>query len=425
MLSWKPIALAAAACLSTVALCIGQETQPVAEPKVKGPLAGLPSAPGKHIEKIRALGDNTWLELGSPAPDPKWGQARGRSWTAKMPLASELRGAFLAGLGVHGFVKPDGHYQDDLWFYDINAHRWICCYSGSEVKKLDLVINRDGFEATRGGELLPVAWLGHGYELNAYDPEAKRFVSMPCGDPYWEGAMPQRKGWLKPEPKDASPWFYELSSGRWDRVRTGTRGPESSFGDLLFYVPTKKQYFFAHRSSDVWFYDPKAKRWKSVAPAGPKPPFGIDPTCCYDAKRDRIYLGGGGYPTAPEGTNAFWIYDLKSDAWIDPKPKGAPCKGSTGYSTVNAVMLYDTANDVVLLVYHSFNYSKAERLGVYVYDPNANAWSEGLAVPDKLGKNREVKNGFYDPELNAVYVHSAGDSREGGVMWAYRYKAGR
>jgi hypothetical protein len=30
----------------------------------KGPLADLPSKPGAHVEKITAMGDNEWLELG-------------------------------------------------------------------------------------------------------------------------------------------------------------------------------------------------------------------------------------------------------------------------------------------------------------------------------------------------------------------------
>ena len=59
-----------------------------------------------------------------------------------MPLAPELRGAFLFGEGVHGYTKPDGHYMDDLWFYDINSHRWICCYPGADTKTLDLTLRR-------------------------------------------------------------------------------------------------------------------------------------------------------------------------------------------------------------------------------------------------------------------------------------------
>ena len=49
----------------------------------KGPLATLPSKLGVHIEKIKELGDNQWLNLGAPAADPRWGKARGSSWDAK------------------------------------------------------------------------------------------------------------------------------------------------------------------------------------------------------------------------------------------------------------------------------------------------------------------------------------------------------
>ena len=86
-------------------------------------------------------------------------------------------------------------------------------------------------------------------------------------------------------------------------------------------------------------------------------------------------------------------------------------------------MIYDPANDRVVLVFHSHHDDKPERLGVYVYDPDTNAWAgEILAVPDKLGRNRQAKNGFYDPELNAIFIHSAGDSQDDGTIWVYRYR---
>ena len=128
----------------------------------EGPLAELPSKLGEHLAKIKALKQGEWLELGPPKADPKWGRARGRSWTAKMPLAPKLRGAFLFGQGVHGYVKPNGHYMDDLWFYDINAHRWICCYPGANTNTLKLSINKDGFETNGDGEPIPVAAMAPG-----------------------------------------------------------------------------------------------------------------------------------------------------------------------------------------------------------------------------------------------------------------------
>jgi hypothetical protein len=393
---------------------------PLAAAEAKSPLAGLPGKPGPHVERIKALKDNEWLELGAPAADPKWGRAPGRSWCAALPVAPELRGAFLYGEGVHGHTKPDGRYMDDLWFYDINGHRWVCCYPGADTRTLDLVLNRDGFEATRDGTLVPVAQQVHGYSMNAYDTDRRLFVSMPNLHEYWKKALPQRERWLKPAPADASPWFFDPARGRWDRRRTGTPAPPSGYGDTLLYIPSRKQFFFAHRSQDVWFYDPAANKWKQANPEGPKPPFGIDATSCYDSKRDRVYIGGGAYPVAPETGHAFWVYDLKADKWIDPRPKGKPCKGSNGYATLNALMAYDPVNDKVLLVLHSYHYSKPDRLGVYVYDPGTNAWAEEpLPLPEKL-RNQQVKNGFYDAELNAAFLHSAGDSRDDGVIWVYR-----
>jgi hypothetical protein len=86
-------------------------------------------------------------------------------------------------------------------------------------------------------------------------------------------------------------------------------------------------------------------------------------------------------------------------------------------------MAYDPVNDKVLLVLHSYHYDKPDKVGVYVYDPEANAWDETpRPLPEKL-RTEQVKNGFYHPGLNAVFIHAAGDSRDDGVIWAYRYKA--
>src|SRR5437016_1507631 len=93
------------------ATAAGADPEPKKE-KPKGPLAALPSQPGPHIEKIKALGDNEWLHLGSPAADPKWGKARGRSWSSNQPAAPNIRGGFVFAEGVHAYVKPDGHYMN-------------------------------------------------------------------------------------------------------------------------------------------------------------------------------------------------------------------------------------------------------------------------------------------------------------------------
>ncbi len=119
----------------------------------------------------------------------------------------------------------------------------------------------------------------------------------------------------------------------------------------------------------------------------------------------------------PKGDNAFWVYDVKTNTWIDPKPKGAPCNGSTSYNTNVAAMHYDSVNDVVVLF--RFGGDKEEQ-GIFVYDPETNIWLDEPKLAVKA--TGQCKNAFYDPELNVHVIHGAGDSRDDGTVWAYRYK---
>src|SRR3954465_9452885 len=148
----------------------------------KGPLAGLPSKPGAHVEKIKALGDDEWLNLGTPAADPKWGKARGRSWSSNQPFAPDLRGGFVFAEGVHGYTKPDGRYMNDLWFYDANANRWVCLYPGTEVKTIakrikdkELTLDDRGLLVEKDGQPLPPLLI-HAYGYLGYDPDRKKFA---------------------------------------------------------------------------------------------------------------------------------------------------------------------------------------------------------------------------------------------------------
>ncbi len=142
------------------------------------PLGGLPGAEGPHAAAIRYLGDRGWIELGRPAPDPAWGRAPGRSWCCTMPFAPALRGAFLYGEGQHGFVKPDGRYMDDLWFYDLNGHRWICVHPGTDAKDPGLATDAEGFPADRLGRRTPVSLAVHAYDLLTFDDERRRLMIM-------------------------------------------------------------------------------------------------------------------------------------------------------------------------------------------------------------------------------------------------------
>jgi hypothetical protein len=353
-----------------------------------------------------------------------------------MPYAPGLKAAFLFGEGVHcWWNRQNDRYMDDLFVYDVQAHRWVCAYPGTDVMKVALKLDENGFEVDGQGRPVPVAQLGHGYEMVSYDVDRQRFLFMPGASQDWQAASPfgkRRLAWgVKGQgvPRSSSPWQYDVRSGRWGLLKVNGPAPVNTLANVSAYVPSSKTlfYWYPNENNEVWFYDPATNAWSRVKAKGPPPPFGIEASACLDVKRERVYLGGGYYPVS-KGPHAFWCFDLRTNTWIDLQPKGKPCKGCNRFGPNHAIMNYDVANDVVLLIFHRWQMVPPdgdvqpgqESRGVYVYDPRENTWSEKpLAMPREIGR---CPSGFYSPDLNAHFVHVADDSADNGVMWVYRYK---
>jgi hypothetical protein len=403
----------------------------------QGLLAGLPATAGPHVEKIKALGDNEWLDLGSPAADPTWGKARGRSWGANMPAAPNLRGAFVFGEGVHGYVKPDGRYMNDLWFYDINAHRWVCLYPGIDVKAVagqirdkELNVDDNGLLVDKRGRPLPPLLI-HAYGNLGYDPQRNQFAffGSQFGNYFTTGKggafeeanrlfRERREGKMPPK---LSPFFYDVASGNFEcfPVAVAPKGGGGYGAGVMAYVSSRKQFFFVGVDG-VWFLDADKRTWVDAKPTG-TPPSGYDHVGTYDPKRDRIYYHKRDGKTAEAN---LLIYDVKENAWTAPKPKGTAPLYST---SVESFFNYDSANDrLVSIRYRATKDEAGLRQGVYAYDPGTNTWAEPLPLPPPVaGLERTASSAFYDPELNAYFCHFASDSRDDGTMWVYRYRKAR
>jgi hypothetical protein len=283
-------------------------------------------------------------------------------------------------------------------------------------------LSEEGFEADAEGRPVPVATLTHGYQMVTYDTHRQRFMGMPWdGGGYSHAVIRGRREFLKANAgkqnnSRASPWMYDTVAGRWERHATKERSPSGGCGGFV-YLPAHRKAFYYVAGLGVWFYDPAANAWTAVKPGGPMPPFAIDFVACHDPKRDRVYLGGGDCPVAA-GDNALWIFDVKTNAWVDPKPEGKPGAGCNKYTNARAVMDYDSASDVVVVFRHL---GTASEKGVHVYHPDANKWTTAFEGLPKDWPSGAI-NGFYDSKLNACFFHVAGDSVDNGVMWAYRYR---
>ena len=452
MMYWEQVKLVAAVVAvvlvagagGALKLAAGEPAKPVAlaapssaKQARKGPLAALPSAPGPHIAKIKALGDNQWLNLGAPAADPKWGKARGSSWGAKaLIFAPDVQGAFLFGEGQHAFVKPDGHVMDDLWFYDINAHAWICLYPGTNtktfnqrVKDKELKIDGHGRMVDSDGQPIPVHPLVHAWGYLTYDSDRKKFaffanISGGGIHRFYLGGAPQMEEGLnlldeqkKGTNQGFSPWFYDVASGKFERspatgstVITGSLNTRMAYPQF-HYLPAKQQFYLVG-SAGVGIYDPAKSQWREANPKGPVP-LGIDGCGCYDSKRNRIYRhdGAEGLKGVYKGLMA---YDIESNTWLELKPTGtAPPAG--GHNEVYCE--YDPRLDIVLVMMMS----RTERR-IFTYNPQTNSWADALTIPADGPRWSFAANICFDRELNAYFCHVAGDSEDNGVIWVYRYK---
>jgi len=414
-----------------VGFSVGSDSTTFAQdnPK-KGPLTDLPSKPGPHIEKIRALGDNEWLKLGAPAADQKWGKARGSAWGAKaMILAPDKRGAFLFGEGVHAYVKPDGHIMDDLWFYDINTHAWMCLYPGTNTKTFtqrvrdkELSINDDGQLIDSDKQPIPIHTSIHAWGYLAYDSDRKKFTFLTgitgngISRYYLGNAKLMEDGvqlieeQLKGKKKlRFSPWFYDVASGKFERSpASGNPGRGPAGFSQVHYLPSRKIYYVVG-ADDVATFDPVGNKWSELHPKGPAPK-GYDGCGCYDSKRNRVYRNDG---DASKG-EGLMAYDIETNTWSHLKPDGTAPEAA---NTNAAYYEYDARLDIVVAMHFT-----GKSPGIYVYNPDTNKWADPIPFPADVPKFHIAANTCYDRELNAYFCHVAGDSRDDGIMWVYRHK---
>jgi hypothetical protein len=412
----RAMSLAAAILCSTDASFAAEKP---ARDKPQGPFAQLPGPATSHLAKLAALGDESWIELGPPAPDSKWGTAFGRSWSPKMAYAPDLHGAFLFGQGAHGGHNDEnGRFMDDLWLYHAPSHSWICAYPGTDVRKPNIKINKDGIESTLDGDLVPVGTMVHGYCCVDYDTDTKQFVHMPQGDKMYQGLLApfikEYQSKAEGQAKNPSPWFFDIKTGKWSRYSGSNDGPPvtPSVADLIFYLPNKKltlHHMFAGQRNLVYTYDLSTKQWKLISDGNVtrefynRPKASTDNLAYYDTKRNRIdYLTTG---------SSHWVFETETMKWREGQSKD--CPDAIGYV---ATWTYDAANDVgVLVVYRHPN---PIGNGIFIYDPNKNSWTRSKNPAPAFPQN---SNSYYDPELNVHFTYNARDNSPGS-MWAYRYK---
>jgi hypothetical protein len=389
----------------------------------QNPLATLPSAPGPTVDTIKKLGNNKWVNLGSPAADPKYGRATGRSWGGKgMIPIPDRRGAFIAGEGYHAYVKPNGYGDDDYWFYDINTHRWICLFPGTDTKNFNNRVKKGTIKLDPAttqviddkGEPIPGHLLVHAWSLMAYDTDRKRIgfqnqvfsytrYFLPGAAAIDSGLKVLEAQGMNSSTKPMSPWFYNTTTGKFEHYIINANRTFCGGFPLCLYIPTKKQYFLAGESA-VTYYDPSSDKWLTDVATGVGP-AGYDFGGCYDPKRDRVYMG--------QHADSFFWYDIKTATW---NKIACPQAYVTDFTTNSGSVSYDAANDMVLIFDFKQNL-------IFPFNPADNTWWTPFAMDTKFSTTRkDTYCSFYDATLGVHFVFTASDSQDDAVIWIFRYK---
>lgn len=413
------------------------------KPGHRAPLAGLPSSPGPHVAKIKALENDQWLALGTPEPDPKWGPAPGRAYTNKMAYAPDLVGAFLQGEGVHGAHGSgprEGRYNDDVFFYDLMAHRYICLYPGTKTDSFQVKLDEEGFVAAEDGQHLPIAIAVHGYECSSYNPKTRQFMTLLTGSPYSRTLRSRLKTMVQDpslHSRDGGgkhPFFYDVDSGRWFRRKVEGNGPRTGFADALIYLPRLQKTALYQRGSDFWLFDHDRPSWQRVTAKGGAPETAdgrrsSEGTVCYDSKRELLYVFNRDQVSMP------WAYDPKTNTFRGLKAKNQFYPPTNSYEqgrimigSTSSGVHYDSAADVVVMRLRIKRGTgdprniPAETLGLAIYDPVTNEWQQDIVPLPEAAQIRGAWNSFYSPELNVHVYHIARDSRTGGTVVVYRHR---
>lgn len=401
------------------------------------PLSSLPSCPGPHVQAIQALGDDSWLLLGEPAADPTWGKALARGYHNRMAYAPDLKGAFFYGEGEHGeWNLTTRLYGDDCWFYDLQAHRWICLYPGTNVDTFGtaadpITVDGNGWEVDASGQPIPCAPMVHGYELSAYLPDRKKLMFLAIGGGYWTNTpLVRRLAWLPDGGKSVKgdPFYYDVETGRWEREKaTGLSMPGlvGTTSSLTYLYGMNKTWHYRRRK-EGHLYDNATHVWSKALTTG-TPPAGLDAEglSSYDSERNWVFLANPKDPVLP------YIYDAGANAWVNPQPQNAPpntgptAGGGVVYpGSQHSTLTYDSVNDVLLMVHHRYPQAgnNLVGLGYYVYDVQTAEWSAPAQIPAEFLKQYRRINAFYDPQLNVHVFHVGEPKRTDGVIWVYRHK---
>jgi N-acetylneuraminic acid mutarotase len=246
---------------------------------------------------------------------------------------------------------------------DAPAWRWLDAAQGVDSRRQDIVAEVRGRLAQRSGSptspeagAVAAAARGRTGRRNWGIALGVALVAVALGLALGLGlARGSDQGtWIKLHPAGTPPparlvhaMVYEPSLGR--LIMTGGCNADNS------------KYF-----ADTWAYDPSARAWTDLNPAGPVPAGGTGQTLVYDPSTQKVILFGGKGETGP--SNETWTYTPGTNSWDKLDPSGGTPSPRSAHS-----MVYDSVTRR-LIMFGGWNETTCFN-DTWAYDPVQNEWT--------------------------------------------------
>jgi hypothetical protein len=204
-------------------------------------------------------------------------------------------------------------------------------------------------------------------------------------------------------------WIYDTTANNWTEVFP-TLSPSGRAGHRMAYdLESDRIIMFGGRHADevnflddTWAYNFETNTWEEMSPASAPDPRWYH-SMNYDVESDRVILFGGWSATPgqhPLGDT--WAYNYNTDTWEELTPSTSPPPRGTH------ALSYDIESDRVVL-FGGYNLV-VDFSDTWIYDYNANNWTESQAHPHPSDRGRVES--VYDSESDRVILY-------GGISYPY------
>lgn len=221
-------------------------------------------------------------------------------------------------------------------------------------------------------------------------------------------------GWvmaLRKRMATSIPWIFDVHVQQWYPMHPPLFHPSGITESAGGYDPYHDMAVF-FGSGQVFAYDIHSNKWLTLKPPHPQPEKAPGLSGAYDSKTGRFIVLAG--VDTISGNTRVWAYDMARNIWTELKTENAPPP------TTASPMVYDSANDVMLLFRHEH-----DRISVYVFHLRINKWERMPTIfpCPSYGQLDAV----YVPNYNVVVLTGGWEWGQSTALavretWTYRYK---